>query len=194
MPDHISQVNASRGGLGPIRDAQQSDRRPVVSEADRIRTATDKPRYRAFNSENEERRRSWEENRTAEFKRDLENERERGTTKSKGELESIQTDVHLETLKRSAISHAKVAMAVANTNHQAAAAALHKGNAATTWAVNLIANLNKLKKAEEVDPDAGAVIDHCKGMVRRVACGVMMDWESAALGMDVDPMEVGGQA
>ncbi|TWU59589.1 hypothetical protein V7x_54990 [Crateriforma conspicua] len=165
----------------------------MVSDSDRVQAGTDKPRYRLFNRANEERRQAWEENFTSEFKRDLEHERQRGNAQSNADLAAAETDANLTAIERSAISHAKVAMAIANTNHQAAAAALLKGNAATTWAVNQIGHLNQLRTTVKEDADALAVIDHNKGMVRRVACGLMMDWESAALGMDVDPLQVGGR-
>lgn len=195
MGNHVSRVNASRGGVGPVREGQQSARRPVVSEADRVQAGTNKPRYRPFNRENDERRREWEENRTAEFKRDLEHERQRGTAQSQADVEATETHAHLDAIQRSAMSHARVAMAIANTNHEAAAAALLKGQAMTTWAMNQINHLTEQKKfVKEDDADALAVIAHDKGMVRRIAIGVMMDWEAAALGMNVDPLNVGGSS
>lgn len=191
MPNHISQVNASRGGSLPAREGN-SERRAVpgevVSDYGRTRPNTTKPKVNHFNAESRKRAKMWEENRTASWDRDLEHERELGDSQAAANLESMKTAINLDALHQDAKLHTQIAQAIAKMKQTATAEAMHNGKGLTVYASNLIRFIDSL------DGMDAEIVDNYKGMVRRLARGAMIDWESAALGVDFDHSTFGGLA
>lgn len=194
MPNHISQVNASRGGRGPVHDGKAASRPvpgEVVSDWTRTRAASPKERWNPLNPETGKRRKMHEEHKSKATERGLDFETDLGGFQADTDLETMKTAIKMDALRQDAILHTQIAQGIAKMKQMACAEAMHYGKNLAVYGSNLVKFIDRGVDTEEIDPEIAA--DY-KGMVRRLSRGAMIDWESGALGVDFDPSMFGGQA
>lgn len=191
MPSHISQVNASRGGRGPVRDGKAANRPvpgEVVSGWNSTRATSGKEPYRPWNAESRKRRKMDEEHVTAAKERGYGYETELDEAQADADLETMKTAIKMDALRQDAILHTQIAQGIAKMKQMACAEAMHYGKNLVVYGSNLIRFIDT---QDEMDAE---IADYYKGMVRRLSRGAMIDWEAGALGVDFDPSMFGGQA
>lgn len=191
MFSHISQVNASRGGRGPVRDGKAANRPvpgEVVSGWNSTRASSPKEKWNPLNPEVGKRRKMHEEHRSKATERSLDYETELDEAQADADLETMKTAIKMDALRQDAILHTQIAQGIAKMKQMACAEAMHYGKNLVVYGSNLIRFIDS---QDDLDTE---IADYYKEMVRRLSRAAMIDWEAGALGSDFDPSMFGGQA
>lgn len=189
MSNKMIQLNAIRRDTAN-REQNRPKSRAVPGEITsgwhRTRAGSNKPSINLFNGESRKRGKMWEENFTAATERGYQHEREMDDYQVSAEAATEKNAIDCEALRVDAAVQSKVAQSLAQEKQLACAKGMHNGKNLVVFGSNLIRFVEGLEESDE------ETVNYYKGMVRRLARGAMMDWESAALGSDFDPSTFGG--
>lgn len=189
MTSPISQLNASRKGRKTLTKLTSNKKRPSPGEAttdwNQTRVRSAKPRVNVFSAESRKRGQMWEENASAAAERSYKHEREVDDFEATAIAEGQKSAISVQTLHDEAVMHGAVAQALAKLKQHAVAEAVHNGKSLAVYASNAI------RFVETSDGIDGTIAKSFAKSVRRVTEAAFLDWEAAALGVDVDQSVLG---
>jgi len=190
MSKHLSQLNDLRMNHS-ISHSQRGSRQSIpgecISPDSNSTLRLSPPRIKLFDiSGSLAARRRYSEHLDAA--REAEYRRERGLREFANDCdeESGKNAAAVNQLRRDAQLQAEVAQSLAQGHLRAAIEAIHKGKSVVDYTTNVI------RYIESGDRDADTTEFYVQ-MVRRLAKGAMISYESAAMGVDFDPSVPGGE-